>query len=131
MIAWEETQGWGGSLDYEKVVQLIHWYAGKNWSVRVVENPTTEMIKEWFAQGRPVLALTYGKDLPNPYFRNGGPEYHALIIRGYTSEKFITNDPGSGWSKNYAYPYDVFLNAVHDWNGGKVKEGKKIVIILE
>jgi len=126
---WEQTRNFGKSIEIKEIKEIFSKYF--NLKSKIVENPTIGQIKTFIAEGKPVLALTYGKDLPNPYFRNGGPEYHALIIRGYTSEKFITNDPGSGWSKNFAYKYDVLMNAIHDWNNGNVSEGKKVILVIE
>ena len=72
-----------------------------------------------------------GKALPNPYFRNGGPVYHALIIRGYTADAFITNDPGTRSGENFLYAYDTLLHAIHDWNHGNVKDGKRVVLVVD
>jgi len=135
MWDWEQKQGWGKSIEMEKIAKVVDEYFSnskvKTQKSKLVIDPTIEQIKQFIASGKPVLAVVYGKILPNPYFRNGGPEYHTLIIRGYTETKFITNDPGSGWSKNYAYEYDVLMNAIHDWNGGDVKNGRKVVLVIE
>jgi len=134
---WEQKQGFGQSIEMEKVARVLgEYFDGLKDSkikrlLRVIENPTVEQIKQYLANGQPVLTVADGKVLPNPYFRNGGPVYHALIIRGYTEDKFITNDPGSGWSKNFAYKYDVLMNAIHDWNNGNVSEGKKVILVIE
>src|SRR3989338_1557729 len=66
----------------------------------IIENPTVEQIKQSIASGHPVLVMAYGKALPNPYFRNLGPEYHALVILAYTDTQFITNDPGTWRGEN-------------------------------
>lgn len=130
IIEWEEERGLENSLEIERVKETAEQYF-KILNFSVLENPTIEDIKKSIAKGNPVLAVAYGKDLPNPYFNNGGPEYHALIIRGYTEEKFITNDPGTKRGENFAYYYNDLLNAVHGWNGGNVKEGKKVILIAE
>lgn len=134
---WEEKRGWGKSVEIEKVAKIMSEYfeITKDSKIkrlpRVIENPTIKQIKEYLANGNPVLTVADGKILPNPYFRNGGPVYHALIIRGYTEDSFITNDPGSGWSKNYEYKYDVLLNSIHDWNDGDVPNGRKVILVVE
>ena len=78
-----------------------------------------------------MLVVADGKVLPNPHFRDGGPEYHALIIRGYTNKTFITNDPGTQFGENFEYKYNDLLNAIHDWNGGDVKNGRRVVLVVE
>jgi len=134
MVSWEEQKGWGGSIEVEKVKDLVEYYMGKNREekiLKILENPTVQDIKTSLAAGHPVLAVANGKVLPNPHFRNDGPLYHALIIRGYTQDSFITNDPGTQFGKNFMYAYDELLNALADWNGGDVKEGRRVVLVLQ
>ncbi|MBT6818855.1 MAG: hypothetical protein HOA57_00505 [Candidatus Magasanikbacteria bacterium] len=99
--------------------------------IRIVEDPSVEEIKEFVASGNPVLILAYGKDLPNTHFSGDGPEYHALIIRGYDEDEFITNDPGTQFGENFKYKYETLMNAIHDWNDSNVREGKKVVLVIE
>jgi hypothetical protein len=132
MVAWEEAseQGWERSIDIEKIKRLAEWQFGGTHTFSTIENPTVEQIKGFIAAGHPVYVVAYGKKLPNPHFQNGGPEYHALIIRGYTEDSFITNDPGTQFGENFVYTYDELMNAIHDWNGGDVKEGARVVFVL-
>ena len=54
-----------------------------------------------------------------------------LVIKGYTKDgRFITNDPGTRRGANYLYDPNIVLNAIHYWNGGDVKNGKKAVIVV-
>ena len=137
MVKWQDAKGWGYSITLERVKELLTWYSGKRIGnqahshVRIVENPTVDDIKQFIAKRVPVYVVAYGKALPNPHFRDGGPNYHALIIRGYTEDKFITNDPGTQFGQNFTYKYDVLMNAIHDWNGGDVKHGPKAVLVIE
>lgn len=134
MVAWEEnTMGWGRSINIEKVQKLASWQVGKldKGDFKIIENPTVEQIKQSISNGHPVLVVADGKVLPNPHFRNGGPEYHALIIRGYTSDKFITNDPGTQHGENFTYLYGDLMNAIRDWNNGDVKNGRRVVLVVE
>jgi len=130
MVDWQDSLGWGYSIEVEKVLKLTDWYMSSK-QVRIVENPSVKEIKKFVADGNPVLVLAYGKDLPNPHFSNDGPDYHALIIRGYDEDEFITNDPGTQFGENFKYKYDDLMNAIHDWNGGDVVNGKRVVIVLE
>ena len=82
------------------------------------------------ASGRPVILPTSGKALGNPNFRNGGPVYHMLVLRGYTETTFITNDPGTRQGKNYTYDIDVFMDAIGDWEGHDPANGPKRVIVM-
>lgn len=98
---------------------------------RILENPTVLDIKKEISAGHPVVVPAHGKSLFNPYFRNGGPVYHMLLIKGYTPTHFITNDPGTRRGADFTYPYNVLMNATHDLNKGKVLEGARRVIVVD
>jgi hypothetical protein len=81
--------------------------------------------------GRPVIIPSSGKLLKNPNFKNGGPLYHMLVIRGWMKDgRIITNDPGTRKGNGYVYSASVLWNAIHDWNGGKVTSGQKVMIVV-
>ncbi len=99
-------------------------------AAEVVPLEGPESVKRYLAEGVPVILPADGKTLPNPNFRNGGPRYHMLVVRGYTADRFITNDPGTRKGENFLYTYDGLLNAVHDWNNGDVPHGRRVMIIV-
>jgi len=114
----------------EQTARFIREYWGYK-KVRVVA-ATIEGIKQELANGRPVIIPAAGRLLGNPNFRSPGPLYHMLVIKGYTKDgKFITNDPGTRKGANYVYDQKKLLNALHDWNGGDVNNGKKVMIVIE
>jgi hypothetical protein len=102
-------------------------------------NLHTEVIYDWtwddvklaLAQGYPVIAPAAGRMLGNPNFTAPGPIYHMLVIKGYTANRIITNDPGTRKGADYQYSYDAIMNASHDWNDGDVGNGKKVIIIVK
>lgn len=91
-----------------------------------------EDIKAEVAAGRPVIVPVAGKLLPNPYFRNGGPLYHMVVVKGYTKDgRFITNDPGVGRGKDFLYKFNDLYNAMHDWvKDGDILTGRKAMIVV-
>lgn len=96
-----------------------------------IQEATKENIKQALADGSVVLAPAAGRQLHNPYYSGDGPLYHMLVIRGYTSNgTFITNDAGTKRGEKYEYDADVLVNAIHDWNGGDVENGAKLIIII-
>lgn len=99
-----------------------------NYGTTVIENPTPEQIKAEIAGGRPVILPAAGRELGNPNFTGLGPLYHMLVIKGYTDDKFITNDPGTRNGENYVYDIDVIMSAMGDWNDGDPVTGAKVVI---
>ncbi len=101
---------------------------------KVIYNVTIEDIKKELAAGRPVIIPAAGKLLPNPYFSNGGPIYHMLVLKGYTKDgKFISNDPGTNTlGENFTYKFADLYNAIHDWvKDGDILTGPKVMIVVE
>lgn len=92
---------------------------------------TWDDVKLALAQGYPVIMPAAGRELGNPNFTSPGPIYHMLVIKGYTPSVVITNDPGTRKGADYQYSYDTLFKAAHDWNGGNVAEGKKVIIIVK
>jgi len=121
---WEDT-------DAEETARILREkYGYKN--VRVVYNITIDDIKREVAQGRPVIIPAAGQLLKNRYFHQPGPLYHMLVVRGWTKDgMIITNDPGTKRGNGYLYKPEVLLNAIHDWNGGDVLNGKKVMIVVK
>lgn len=116
--------------DAKQTAQLIKDYFGYT-NVRVVYDITIDDIKKEIAQGKPVIVPAAGRMLGNPYYRQPGPLYHMLVIKGYTETKFVTNDPGTRNGKNFTYTFDKLYNAIHDWNNGNVNEGEKVMIVVD
>jgi len=99
----------------------------------VVVQEVTDMndLKCALAHGYPVLVPASGKLLDNPNFRNGGPVYHMLVIKGYTKDgHWITNDAGTRKGADFTYTDENLKNAMHDWNGGDVLNGKPMAIVI-
>ncbi|MFA5961255.1 MAG: C39 family peptidase [Parcubacteria group bacterium] len=99
--------------------------------VEVVSDPTIEQIKTALAEGKAVIMPEAGRQLGNPNFQTPGPLYHMLVIKGYRKNgDFITNDPGTRKGADYIYKASTIMNANHDWNGGNVDTGRKVMIIV-
>lgn len=126
----ETSLGYGLSITAAETVITLEKYAPK-FTAKVIDNPTVEQLKAIIAKGDPIIVPAAGRKLGNPFFTGEGPLYHMLVIRGYTKDTFITNDPGTRHGQNYAYDIDVFMNAIADWNNGDPEHGAKRVIVLE
>lgn len=131
MVQWEEGKNMHISLNAVQVKKIFTDYLQYKKSVNVITNPTVEQIKQYLDAGKPVLALAHGKTLGNKYYSNGGPDYHAFVIRGYTKDKFITNDPGVNRGANFLFPIENVMKSLHDWNGGDIKNGTPVIIVVE
>ena len=99
-------------------------------TVELVEKPTIDDLKKYLVAGHPVIVPTFGQALGNPYYQQPGPVYHMLVLRGYTKDGFITNDPGTRHGEAYFYTFDRVMDAMHDWNNGNVEQGKKAVLVV-
>ncbi len=100
-------------------------------SYDVISNPTADDIKRLLAAGNPVLVPAAGKLLKNPYFTGAGPDYHMLVLRGYTADgKFISNDPGTRRGEAYLYDEATLMNAIHDWKVGEVESTTPVILVL-
>lgn len=125
----ETELGWGGSVEMEKIKQLAEEFVDREFVI--IKNPKAEDLREAIINNNPVLVVADGKTLPNPFFKNGGPVYHALVVRGFTDEGFITNDPGTRFGENFFYTTDGLLENIHDWNGGNVSQGEMIILVAK
>jgi len=126
----ENSLGYGLSMTVTETVTTLEKYNPK-FTARVIENPTVDELKALIKKGDPIVVPAAGRKLGNPFFTGIGPLYHMLVIRGYTKDTFITNDPGTRHGENYSYNTSVFMNAIGDWNNGDPEHGAKRVIVLE
>jgi hypothetical protein len=132
IVDWEtRVFGYWKDTNVKETARILHEkYGYKN--VRVVYDIGIDDIKREVARGSPIILPAAGQLLGNKYFRQPGPLYHMLVVRGWTkSGMIITNDPGTKRGEGYLYEPDILLNAVHDWNGGDVFNGRKAMIVVE
>ena len=131
LVAWQEEEfGYYKDTTAEETLHIIH-KRFKLTDAYIIENPTIRDITDAIAFGYPVIVPAAGKLLDNPYFTGDGPLYHMLVIRGYTKDEFITNDPGTRRGEQFRYKQQHIMDVMHDWNGGDVVNGKKAVIIVK
>ncbi len=130
LVAYEnDTLGFYKDTTAQETADLIKSYWGYE-KVELIYDPTVDDIKTQIASGRPVIIPSAGRELGNPNFTDPGPLYHMLVVRGYTDDKFITNDVGTRNGENYQYDYDVLMDSIHDWNNGDVENGQRVVIVV-
>ena len=115
MVTWQENN-WGGheNLPVAKLAEYIK--ATFNYETEIIENLTVEKLKYYLRLGQPIIIPANGKILANPNFKNGGPEYHMLVVKGYVDDKFITNDPGTRLGADFVYTAENLLESIADWN---------------
>lgn len=131
MIDFEnKTYGFSDDTTTAQTAALIRDYYG--YDVKVFYNISSDDIKKELIKGNPVIVPTAGRLLFNPYFTPPGPVYHMLVIKGYDSEGFITNDPGTyRKGKDYKYSYEVLENAIQDFDQlTKSMNGRSAMIVV-
>lgn len=129
IIDWENVNlGVSDSIDAEQTSRIVKEFL--NLKSEVLTNPSVEQIKQAIFDGKLVLVPASGRELKNPFFKQPGPLYHMLVIKGYSENKFITNDPGTRRGENYVYDVKTILDANHEWNGGDVLSGKAKIVVV-
>lgn len=129
LIDWENS--YFGDYKHTSVAQtaeMIESVYGLR--TKILENPGFEDIRAILNNGNLIIAPFAGKLLGNPNFRNGGPNYHMLVIKGYDAEsmEIITNDVGTRNGSNYVYSWKVIAEALHDWDDKNITSGAKKII---
>lgn len=126
----EQRFGYYEDTTAEETAVILREYYGIA-RVEMVYEPDALAIKKALSRGRAVIVPAAGRMLGNPYYTQPGPLYHMLVVKGYTTDgKFITNDPGTRRGADFLYEESVLLNAIHDWNGGNVNEGRRVMIVV-
>src|SRR3989338_3234451 len=126
----ENDFGYGVSITAEQTAEVLE-YIYEDLTAEVVYDFTWDDVKQAIAQGYPVIAPAAGRELGNPNFTAPGPLYHMLVIKGYTPDYVITNDPGTRKGADYTYDYATLYEAIHDWNDGAVTSGQPVIIIVK
>lgn len=128
LVNYETKNNYGPSITLKDLGKIANNYY--KLSNRVEVDIRVDDIKKEISLGNPVIVPAAGKILPNPNFRNGGPNYHMLVVRGYDKSGFITNDPGTRLGENFRYTFDALYNAIHDWDQNNILNGQKAYLIL-
>ncbi len=110
LTQWEENHfGYHLDINSQETAQMVREVYGLN--AKILTNFSEDDIKTELNQNHLVLFPSNGKLLGNPNFRSPGPPYHMIVIKGYSSSQFITNDPGTRKGMNYPYSYTTLYNA--------------------
>lgn len=132
LVAYENaTFGDYKDTNADQTAQFLRDYYGFK-TVLVKSFKTIGELKQVLALGYPIIIPADGRLLGNPNYRNGGPAYHMLVLRGYTPDLIITNDAGTRNGLSYTYSYETILNATHDWTGNEatMATGRRVMIVV-
>ncbi len=125
LVDWEnKIFGDYKNTNAKQIAQMLHDDLGLKSVIH--SNPTFEDVQKILAQGHLIVMPFAGRLIGNPFYTNGGPDYHVMVIKGYkTGQKVITEDVGTSHGEDYVYPWATLQNANHDYmvpiqNGAKV-----------
>ncbi len=121
-VVWEnKTFGYYQDTTVLQTARMLREHFGYH-RVDVVYDIVLNDIKKQLQLGHPVIVPLAGRHVGNPYYRQPGPIYHMLVIKGITADnQFITNDVGTRHGENYIYDQHTLYNAIHDLpHGGAV-----------
>lgn len=114
----------------EETAQMIEGFYGLK--AKVFNDYTLQEIKDQLNLQHVVILPVNGRVIGNPNYKQPGPIYHMLVIRGYTATGLITNDSGTRLGQNYPYTFKTLYNAGADWdhNTDTIDQSKKIMIVV-
>lgn len=131
----KKAYGYYNDTSAEDTAKLFRDYY-KIDGVSALGDASADSIKRELLAGNLVITPMNGQELHNPYYTAPGPPRHMILIIGYddVKQEFITNDPGTRRGEGYRYPYQVFVNAIHDYPSGKNVpgvNGKRMMIVIK
>lgn len=130
MVDWQKKEY--GKYDHTSVdetswmLKEYFWYT----HFEVKNNPTIDSMKQELAKGNLIAAPFYGVGM-NPYYSDGWPQYHFLLIKWYTSDSFITHDVGTKRGENYVYPYTEIIERLHDYHPDDIQKWAKKILVIK
>ena len=130
MVDWQEGR-FGTYLDTTAVQtqEILRDYLHLDSIVH--ENPTFEDVQRILNRGHFIVMFFSGKDLQNPNYKNGGPLYHVMLIKGYkANQRVVTHDVGTRKGENYVYSWERLEYAMHDFADPIQSGAKRMLEIL-
>ena len=116
MIDWQ-LENYDGHFDLPVVTTAEMAEITYGLEAELIELNSIDDVKEIIRTGYPLILPCAGRELKNPNFKQPGPLYHMLVVKGFLADgAIITNDPGTRKGENYIYEADVLWNAIADWN---------------
>ncbi len=128
---WElKTFGYNLDITSEETAKMIEANYGLN--TKILYNYSENDIKKELTENRLILFPANGQMLNNPNYKQPGPIYHMVLIRGFNETEFITNDPGTRKGMNYNYPFTALYKSNGNWShkNNKVDLTQKNIIVV-
>lgn len=115
MVDWQ-IENWGDhhNLTMAELAEFITTTFG--YQTELIPDLTPVKVKEYLELGQPIIIPANGHVLDNPNFSGDGPEYHMLVIKGYSDNYFVTNDPGTRKGADFIYTSENLFASIAEWN---------------
>lgn len=91
---------------------------------------TADDLRSLLRAGQPVIVLVDGRKLGNPFYRQPGPDKHALVLKGLVGDRFVANDPGTRRGADFVYTADRLFAAMVDYDGRSPGTKEKSALLL-
>lgn len=136
LVEWQtKTFGDYKDTNASQIQRMLKEYLGLE-SV-IYKDPSFADIQKVLDRGHFIVMTFAGKQIGNPNYRNGGPLYHAMVIKGYKAgassggasavQKVITADVGTRNGEDYVYNWSTLQRALHDFTT-PIDNGAKLMI---
>ena len=131
LTTWQQTN-FGYSLDTTAAETAEMIRSVYKLKAELVTGVTESKIKAALLANQIVIVLVNGRLIGNPYYKAPGPIYHMLVVRGFTSTRLVTNDPGTKRGENYSYDFATIINATVDWDHttDTIDDSKSVMIVV-
>lgn len=129
LIRWQEARGYGISEGIEEMKQIAHDYFSMSTTIKTVDS--ADQLRTILDNGTAIIFPADGRLLRNPNFRDGGPPFHVLVLKGHSDSYFIGNDPGTRNGENYRYHEDIIMEALGNWDGSRVDRNDRRVLLVD
>ena len=131
LTQWED-QNFGYHLDTTTAETAKMIEAVYGLKTKLIYNFTADDLKNALIHNQLAIISENGRLLNNPYYKSPGPIHHMLLVKGYNSAGFITNDSGTKRGLNYFYDFDTLKTAAADWDHSQntTDVSQKVAIIV-
>jgi hypothetical protein len=129
--AWEQINlGYNANTGVDATTKMAE--GAFNLTVTRIPNFTEADLKNALSANHPILLPINAKLLGNTQYKNGGPIYHMIVLRGFKGDTFIVNDPGTDNGDGNEYPFSVLQKASADWNNANqtIDSTRKFALVL-
>lgn len=128
---WEQsTIGYDADTGADETSRMAKEAFGLN--VRQIHDYTENDLKRAIANRQVVLLPINARLLGNPQYKDTGPTYHMVVVRGYSDAGFIVNDPGTDAGNGNVYTFETLQKAAADWNNvtQMMEPARKIALVI-